>query len=760
MAVDEKLASEQWMHYCYLRDNGHLSYVQKAQQCDDFVLGQQWDSADLARLQQQRRPALTINKILPTLLNVQGDQINTRADVNFKAKKLGGEDLTDVLDKLFLHIAGENDLGWLEAEVFADGIITSRGFFDVRLSFKDNIHGEVDICALNPRNVLIDADAEDYDPEKWKEVIISKWLSPSDIRVLYSAEDADFLKITDGDTYRADFDMMQQAYTSFRQTPSYRGTFALDPEIRRSIRVIERQHIKVVKSKFFVDMETGETREVPENWDRNKISMVMKKFKLGVIDQHRDRIRWTVTAGPCVLHDEWSPYDYYTVVPFFPVFRRGRTAGVVENLIGPQELLNKVSSQELHVVNTTANSGWKIKTGSLRNMSTDELEQRGAQTGVVLELDDINNADKIAPNPTPTGLDRISYKAEEHIKSISNVTDNALGNDREDVAAKAIKQKRERGSVNMLKILDNLNYTRTLLARRILCIVQRFYSEPRVYRITKDELTGEQDDLQVNYYDDAVGRICNDLTMGEYDVVITTTPHRDTVQETEFEQALALMQLGLPIPPEVLIENSHLKRKRDIIKQMRDKAQSPEAQQAAQLQSRAQQLQVEDMDAKVDQTRADAALKAANAQKAVAEAHAGSNESPENPGLEMAKMDHEATQNQADRDLKREEMQHETAQSDREHAQTVQQGQIAHEQGIEQAHVQHQLGVAAADQQHAQGLQSSALQNQAKTSQMQVQGDQKQHQLKEQGEQKTQQLKLQAKLKPKAAPAKPKPKGK
>src|SRR5690606_33433114 len=52
------------------------------------------------------------------------------------------------------------------------------------------------------------------------------------------------------------------------------------------------------------------------------------------------RIRWTVTTQNVVLHDDWSPYDHFTVIPFFPIFRRGSTIGMVDNLEGPQELLN------------------------------------------------------------------------------------------------------------------------------------------------------------------------------------------------------------------------------------------------------------------------------------------------------------------------------------------------------------------------------------------------------------------------------------
>ena len=63
-----------------LRDNGHLEYVKKAAKCEDFFAGLQWDQNDLALLKAQRRPALTINKIISTISNVMGEQIFNRAD--------------------------------------------------------------------------------------------------------------------------------------------------------------------------------------------------------------------------------------------------------------------------------------------------------------------------------------------------------------------------------------------------------------------------------------------------------------------------------------------------------------------------------------------------------------------------------------------------------------------------------------------------------------------------------------------------------
>ena len=39
------------------------------------------------------------------------------------------------------------------------------------------VMGEVGIELLNPKNVLLDPTAEDYDPKKWMDVITTKWYS-------------------------------------------------------------------------------------------------------------------------------------------------------------------------------------------------------------------------------------------------------------------------------------------------------------------------------------------------------------------------------------------------------------------------------------------------------------------------------------------------------------------------------------------------------------------------------------------------------
>ena len=638
MPIDTDLATKVWYRYQFLRDNGHVQYVEKTMMCDQFFEGNQWSEQDRAALRQQRRPALTINKIISTIGNVMGEQIYNRSEIAFRPKSGADPHTADTLTKVFKNISDNNQLDWKRSDMFADGVIGSRGFLDVRMSFDDSMQGEVVIDNVNPKNIMIDPDADQYDPDTWNEVTTTKWVTADDISILYSKTDAELLRNRTESFFPYGYDAIDVVRDRFGLPFNPAGgqiqEYDMSPVVR-NLRVIERQHRVLDKQKMFVDPKTGAMRPVPEEWDRNRIALVSQQLGLSVITKLNKRIRWTVICDNVKLHDDWSPYERLTIVPYFPYFRRGHTIGLVENLIGPQELLNKVSSQELHVVNTTANSGWKVKTGSLTNMSIEELEQKGASTGLVIEYNtSADDIEKIQPNNTPQGLDRISYKAEEHIKTISGVSDSQQGMDREDVAAKAIQTKRQAANTNMAKPLDSLVRSDFILARNILGLVQRFYTEERVIAITHDRDGGDVENVTINKVNPD-GSILNDLTLGEYDVTISSVPQRETLEDSQFEQAKALKEMGIQIPDSVIINASRLMNKNDIIKQVQAQQNSPEAQAAAQLQQRAQQADIQKTEAEVQQKQADAGLKHAKAEKEGVAAQKEAATPPETQGGEM-----------------------------------------------------------------------------------------------------------------------------
>lgn len=703
MPVNAALASEQWQRYQYCRDRGHLPFLEKADRCEQFFAGEQWAQTDLNSLRLQKRPALTINKIISTLSNVFGEQIINRSEVLFRPAANSPAATADALTKVWMHIAQRNQLPWVRSDMFADGCIRSRGFLDLRLDFTDSMIGEAVITNLNSKNVVIDPDAEEYDPDFWNDVFTTKWMTPQDISLLYSDADADYLKDRDGSAYPYGYDSIERVRDRFGGNQLLAGYYGiLDPHnVRRNVRVIDRQYRRLDKQLHFVDVETGDMRPVPSSWDRNRIAQLLEKaqHRLSTTKKLVKRIRWTVTADTVVLHDDWSPYKHFTVVPYFPHFRYGKTIGLVENLISSQELLNKTSSQELHVVNTTANSGWKLKTGALQNMSVEELEQKGATTGLVLELDDIANAEKITPNATPTGLDRISYKAEEHIKSISGVSDSMQGFDREDVAAKAIQTKRQQGSQNMSKVMDNLQRTDYILARNVLDLVQTFYTEERILAITHDDVTRESETITVNQITPE-GSIINDLTVGEFSIVITSQPYRASLEDSQFDQVLAMREQGIAIPDKVIIESSRLMRKAEIVKEMEANQNSPEAQQRAQLEMRNLEATVATNEATAQEKTANAGLKHAQAQKEL--------QGDDSAQTDLMKMQAELQMDRERTDMELQKMREEMALKQQEMEMKLEMQVREHQQQSQMKQEEHQQDLQLKEQQAAQQMASDA----------------------------------------------------
>jgi len=607
-ANNAQIIKDNFGRYAYLRDNGHLNYVKKANKCDDYFQGLQWDPILKRRLEAQGKPALTINKTLATLAAVMGEQLNNRADISFKPLKGTTQELADVMNKVYIQIANENKMDWVEANVADDGFITGRGFYDVRVTFDENMKGQVVIKALNPRNVLIDADAEEYDPDTWKDVIVTRWMSLNDIELNYGKAKAERIR-KGGNSLPFDYDSVDREHQTF-------GGFVVPPDYSaygdeatsRKYRIIERQHKKLKHAWHFVDPVSGEVRPIPENWTTARIKKVAKAAQVEIVQKKVEMIRWTVTCYNTVLHDEWSPYKHFTIVPYFPFFRHGATIGIVENLLSAQDLLNKSTSQELHIVNTTANSGWKVKSGSLHNMTIEELEERGAETGLVVELDDPSNLEKITPNQVPTGLDRVGFKADEFIKQISGVSDSARGFDRADVAAKAIQAKQAAGSINLAKPMDNLARTRHLVAKRVLDLVQTFYHEERLLLITGNRLDAQTQEIKVNQATPE-GTFANDLTIGDYSITVTTAPAKTNFQESQFMEALELRKIGVQIPDSVLIQNSSLSNKDEIVQQQQKTPEQQQLeQQQMQLDMQMQQIEMEEKKTKAMVNRANAML--------------------------------------------------------------------------------------------------------------------------------------------------------
>lgn len=631
-ASENAIARENFNRYVSYRDRGHKAFMARADLCDKFFRGEQWDPVVKQDIEDEGRPALTLNLVLPTINAIHSESMKRRVDIRFKPTRLQGEDASLALTKLFKIEYGRNRYNWVESMVILDGLVQSRGFFDVRMDFDDNVNGELSIKSLDPMEVLIDPDAKEYDPKSWKDVIVTRWLSIDDIEGTYGkkkAQQLEYLAFSGAANLMDSLDFDDPMQNTFGgEFDSLRMTREMqegDQRTLRAARIIERQHRKLKRVVHFVDPNTGDAKPAPDGWSDKKIEAFAAKFGLETMARVRQQIRWTVTCDHIVLHDDWSPYDHFTVVPYFPIFRRGKPIGVVEHLLGPQEQLNKTESQQLHIVNSTANGGWLVEAESLANMSADDLEEKGAQTGIVIEYRrGTTPPQKIQANSIPTGLDRLSSRSAQYMQMISGVNSAMLGSERQDVSGIAL-EKKIGGAERLIDVpMDTLEHTRFILAEVALAMVQRFYTDERIYYITdEDDPASTPEEFAINQAQR--GTIVNDITLGKYGATITTSPSRDTMDDITFAELANLRKIGVMVPDDEIVMVSSHPRRRELAKRMRMDMgidQTPEQQEAAAIQNEIAMLeaqkQLQLLDAQIAKLTADAQLSAAKAGAAAA----------------------------------------------------------------------------------------------------------------------------------------------
>ncbi len=606
----DEAARSNWQRYQYGKDRGHLDYLKQAARCEDMYMGggRQWLEEARAHFALERRPCYELNGIKPSVNSAVGYQIHNRLDIALKPR--GGDsdlDTATILSKVVMQVADLCNLHWHETQMFSDGVIQQRGYYDVRMDFNRNIQGEIEVSTLDPMDVVPDPDAKSYDPDDWGDVIVSRWLTLDEIEQRYgkkarkAAEESHDAGQDFGDI---DDEVERSKFASRDRMGHFFDACAQKEDGLERYRILDRQRFVYELTDCIVWPRTGDV-QVEEVMAPDSIQDALQNGAVRARRMQR-RVKWTVTTFTATLHDTYSPYEHYTVVPYFAYFRRGKTGGMVDDAIGPQEILNKAVSQYIHIVNTAANSGWAVEENSLTNMTLAELQARGGQTGLVLEYKKGSKApQKIQPNQVPTGVDRLIDRADKALKDVT-VPDAMRGQQGPEVSGVAIQSKQFAAQQQLAVPLDNLNYTRHLLAVRLVKLIQRYYDSYRIFRITEtDPTTGKPQEkvIEINKFDPTTGRYLNDVTVGTYDVVISEQPMQVTFQNSQFQQALEMRKAGIAIPDTAVLRYSNLADKQDILASMQQTGQPPAD---PTLQAKADLLQAQTREADARTRRTDA----------------------------------------------------------------------------------------------------------------------------------------------------------
>lgn len=201
-----------------------------------------------------------------------------------------------------------------------------------------------------------------------------------------------------------------------------------------------------------------------------------------------------------------------------------------------------------------------------------------------------------------------------------------------------------RGLLQLQPVFDNLARSRRMIGKKLLELIQTFYTDERVFLISDfTDPNAPMQEMPINQaVQDEQGQmtVVNDLRLGKYGVHIGTMPARDVYNESQFAEALSLREAGVQIPDYRILNFSNLDDKQEMVeesKQMQGLAPPTEEELEIQrvtqeVQMQMVQIELEEKIAQVDKTRAEARLAEAKAMEAA-----------DTPALEREKLELEAT---------------------------------------------------------------------------------------------------------------------
>src|SRR5258706_16000573 len=144
---------KEWFRHSY---ETSVPWRERAIESLRFCSNLQWDDADLARLRAERRPALTINKVLAPVLFLAGAQRQQRTEVKLLGTQPADMHKAALMQALVKWGGQQSNEEEVDSKVFMDKIVTGLGFWKLRMDFQTAPDGDPRWERLSPLAVFCD----------------------------------------------------------------------------------------------------------------------------------------------------------------------------------------------------------------------------------------------------------------------------------------------------------------------------------------------------------------------------------------------------------------------------------------------------------------------------------------------------------------------------------------------------------------------------------------------------------------------------
>lgn len=502
-----------------------------------FRFGDQWPNYAVSS-RGNDRPKLTINEIDAFIRQVCNQQRQQRPRIKVQpVDDFADPKIAKVITGLTRHIEVNSDADHAYDTAFDFAATIGWGYWRVRTDYisEDSFNQDIYIdCIDNPFTVYFDPNSKLPDGSDAEKALVTDLTRKDAFRVLYpGAQDTGFTERGTGDS---DADWVTQ----------------------HDIRLAEFFRIDRVKQKLVMlsDGTVVWADEIP------KIQRMLQMAGIGIKgdrDSHRRTVKWCKQTCYEILEEKTLPGRWIPVVPVYwtrvQIDNKTMMQGMVRNGRDPQIMNNFWQTAVTEYLALAPKAKWLMVEGQDEGHEK-EFQQANTSASPTLRYKqkDIEGnpappPERIAPEPPPAGLIQATMMAHENLQRVMGMFDPAVRSQQEK-SGKAILAENNQSEISNFNGYDNLTRSIKHTGRIILSYVPTTYDTKRVQRIIgedgRDELvTLNEPGQKPDETGQAIDTVLNDVTVGEYDVVMETGPGYDTKRQEGVATMIQLM--GTPI---------------------------------------------------------------------------------------------------------------------------------------------------------------------------------------------------------------------
>lgn len=250
-----------------------------------------------------------------------------------------------------------------------------------------------------------------------------------------------------------------------------------------------------------------------------------------------------------------SPFKHNDI-PFTPVYcfrrqRDGMPYGFVRNMRDPQDDLNKRMSKSLFILSVNQLITEKGAFDENGEYTLQDAIDNVANPAGVFVLADGNKRFEIRRDYAEEQQQMLHVTMDrQFLQSASGVTDELLGRKTNATSGRAIEARQDQGSLATNGIFDNYRLAIRLSGQKQLSNAERFYSMPKVIRLTERKDVQWVPINQPEIQADGTVRFHNDITATKADFIVDEQDYRSTMRQAMFESLNEMIGKVMQVAPQ------------------------------------------------------------------------------------------------------------------------------------------------------------------------------------------------------------------